>query len=207
MAPFTIGEGPAIHPQAEVVDSTLGAWTAVYERASVAESTLGDYTYVMNDSSVIYAEIGKFCSIASHTRLNPGNHPLDRAALHHFSYRSVSYALGDDDDDDFFEWRRSHRVILDNDVWIGHGATVLPGVHIGTGAAVGAGAVVTRDVPPFAVVAGVPAKVIRFRFGKNVQDGLLRLAWWDWSHEKLQHALPDFRRLNAEALVRKYGAL
>jgi phosphonate metabolism protein (transferase hexapeptide repeat family) len=187
-----------------VRDSTLGAWTAVGARTTIAETTMGDYSYVVNDSSIIYAEIGKFCSIAAHTRVNPGNHPMWRAALHHFSYRSVSYQLGEEDDLEFFDWRRSHKVVLGDDVWIGHGAIILPGVTIGTGAGVGAGAVVRHDVPPFAIVGGVPARQIRWRFDEPVRQALLEIAWWNWPREALKAALADFRKLPAEQFVEKY---
>jgi phosphonate metabolism protein (transferase hexapeptide repeat family) len=141
---------------------------------------------------------------AAHTRINPGNHPLERPALHHFTYRSLSYQLGSDDDAAFFEWRRSHKVRLGHDVWIGHGAVILPGVTLGHSAAVGAGAVVSRDVPPFVVVVGAPAKIVRYRFDEAMQQALLRTAWWDWRREQLAAALPDFRTLSIEAFVRKY---
>ncbi len=199
-----LSETPSIHPTANVRQSELGAWTAVGARTSISETVMGDYSYVVNDSSIIYSEIGKFCSIAAHTRINPGNHPLERAALHHFTYRSRSYQLGDQDDHDFFEWRRAHKVVIGNDVWIGHGAIVLPGRKIGTGAAIGAGAVVSRDVPDFAIVAGVPGRVIRFRFAEDVREGLLNLAWWNWSREKLAETLPDLRSLPAAEFILKY---
>jgi len=200
-----LSEQPRIDPTAHVRQSTLGGWTSVGARTTIAETVMRDYSYVVNDSSIIYAEIGKFCSIAAHTRLNPGNHPLDRAALHHFTYRSVSYQLGAEDDAAFFDWRRSHKVTLGHDVWIGHGATILPGVTVGTGAGIGAGAVVSKDVPPFAVVAGVPAKTIRYRFDERMREALLKIAWWDWSREQLSAALPDFRALRIEEFVAKYG--
>jgi len=199
-----LSEAPAIHPTANVRKSNLGAWTAVGARSSISESTMGDYSYVVNDSSIIYSEIGKFCSIAAHTRINPGNHPLERAALHHFTYRSRSYQLGEEDDQDFFAWRRAHKVVIGHDVWIGHGAIVLPGRRIGTGAAIGAGAVVSHDIPDFAVAVGVPARVIRFRFPQKVRQGLLDLAWWDWRREKLRTALPDLRALSAAEFLGKY---
>ncbi len=206
MSKRQLSEVPWIDPTASVRDSQLGAWTAVGARTTIAESVMGDYSYVVNDSSIIYTTMGKFCSIAAHTRLNPGNHPLSRAALHHFTYRSLSYQLGEDDDAEFFAWRRSHAVTLGHDVWIGHGAVVLPGVTIGTGAAVGAGAVVSRDVEPFAVVSGFPARLLRWRFDEPVREKLLALAWWNWSREGLRLALADFRRLRAEELVEKYAA-
>jgi phosphonate metabolism protein (transferase hexapeptide repeat family) len=194
---------PTIHPTAHVTDSTLGAWTEVGARTTIAETVMGDYSYVVNDSSIIYATIGRFCSIAAHTRINPGNHPLERAALHHFTYRAAKYELGEDDDA-FFDWRRASHVTLGHDVWIGHGATILPGVSIGTGAGIGAGAVVSKDVPPFAVVVGVPGKVIRFRFPPQIQAALLRIAWWDWPHAMLKERLADFRSLGAEAFCKRY---
>ncbi|TAL38314.1 DapH/DapD/GlmU-related protein [Phenylobacterium sp.] len=196
---------PVIHPEASVHDCVLGAWTRVGARTSLSEVTMGAYSYVVNDASATYAEIGKFCSIARDARINPGNHPTWKAAQHHFSYRAVSYRLAEADDQEFFEWRRSHRVVLGHDVWIGHGATVLPGVTVGTGSVVGAGAVVSKDVPPFTIVGGVPSHPIRERFPKAVQDGLLALAWWDWSHDRLAEALEDFRRLDAHAFVEKHS--
>jgi phosphonate metabolism protein (transferase hexapeptide repeat family) len=205
MSQKQLSDQPWIDPTARVHLSELGAWTAVGARTTISESTLGDYSYVTNDSSIIYSQIGKFCSIAAHTRLNPGNHPMWRAALHHFSYRSVSYQLAEDDDAEFFAWRRRHQVTLGHDVWVGHGAVLLPGVEVGTGAVVGAGAVVHRDVPPFAIVSGSPAKLLRWRFEHDVSERLLTLAWWHWTRDQLRAALPDFRRLSAEAFAEKYA--
>ena len=140
-----LGPEPFIHPTASVRDSTLGAYTEVGARTTLAEVEMGDYSYVVHDAQIIYAPVGKFCSIASHTRVNPGNHPLDRVALNHFTYRASAYGLGPDEAG-FFDWRRSHRVVLGHDVWLGHGVIVLPGVSIGNGAAIGAGAVVTLSL-------------------------------------------------------------
>lgn len=195
---------PTVHPTAMVMDSTLGAWTEVGARTKVVETVMGDYSYVVHDSDIIYTEMGKFCSIASNVRINPGNHPLERAALHHFTYRSHQFLMGEDDES-FFEWRRSFAVTLGDDVWIGHGAIVLPGVSIGTGAAIAAGAVVSKDVDPFTIVTGVPAKPLRPRFPNHVQDGLLAIRWWDWPRERLMEALPDIRALSAEDFVFKYA--
>ena len=195
---------PLVDPAAEVRDSKLGAYTEVGPRTKLLEVTLGDYSYVVNDSDIAYAVIGKFCSIAAMTRINPGNHPMDRASQSHFTYRASAYFPGETDDADFFEWRRAHAVTIGHDVWIGHGAIVLPGRSIGTGAVVAAGAVVTKDVPDYAIVAGNPARVLRARFPDAVARRLKRLAWWDWPHENLRGALKDFRTLAVEDFLAKH---
>ena len=204
-APKALSAEPTVHPTAEIRDSQLGAWTEVGARACLTETVLGDYSYVCKDSDVIYTEIGKFCSIAAHCRINPGNHPLDRAALHHFTYRARLFEMGEDNDA-FFDWRRGYRVVLGHDVWVGHGAIILPGVTIGTGAAVAAGAVVSKDVAPFTVVTGVPARPLRPRFPADIQERLLAIAWWDWPRARLEAALDDFRALDAAAFAAKYAA-
>jgi phosphonate metabolism protein (transferase hexapeptide repeat family) len=198
-----LGAEPRIHRTASVRESTFGIYCEVGQRTKVAESSFGDYSYVVNDSDIIYTSVGKFCSIAAHTRINPGNHPLERVALSHFTYRSSAYDLGPDDPA-FFDWRRGFRCVLGNDVWIGHGAIVLPGRSLGHGAAVAAGAVVTHDVPPFAIVVGTPAKILRYRFAPEIIAALQRIAWWDWPHARLKQGLQDFRKLSAEEFCRKY---
>ena len=198
-----LGLEPCIHPTAEVRDSQLGAYTEVGARTKVAETVMGDYSYVVNDSQIIYSEIGRFCSIAAQTRINPGNHPLQRVALSHFTYRSSAYGLGEDDAE-LFAWRRASRVTMGDDVWIGHGAVILPGISLGTGAAIGAGAIVTKNVPPFAIVVGNPGRVLRFRFPPEIQAALLRINWWHWPHAVLGERMADFRQLGAEEFCRKY---
>ena len=198
-----MGNTPVIHRTASVRASTFGVYNEVGARTKVAECSFGDYSYVVNDSDIIYTTIGKFCSIAAHTRINPGNHPLQRVALSHFTYRSSSYDMGPDDAE-FFNWRRSFRCVMGHDVWIGHGAIILPGVKLGNGAAVGAGAVVTKDVPPFAIVVGNPGRVLRYRFSPEIIAALERISWWDWQHDKLRQGMQDFRHMSAEDFCRKY---
>jgi phosphonate metabolism protein (transferase hexapeptide repeat family) len=197
---------PSIHPTAVVADSRLGRYTEVAAGSSISETVLGDYSYVMENCMLWCVDVGKFVNIAATVRINATNHPTARATLHHFTYRAGDYFEGAEDEADFFAARRAKRVLIGHDVWIGHGATVLPGVRIGNGAVVGAGAVVSRDVAPYSIVGGVPARLIRDRFAAGVGDRMDRLAWWDWPHERLFAALQDFRDLPAEDFLRRYGA-
>jgi phosphonate metabolism protein (transferase hexapeptide repeat family) len=159
----------------------------------------------MQDGAVWCTTIGKFVNIAAAVRINATNHPTWRATLHHFTYRATDYWPDADMETDFFAWRRENRVVIGNDVWIGHGATLLPGVKVGNGAVIGAGAVVSKNVAPYTIVGGVPAKLIRERFPKAVGERMDALSWWDWDHDRLRTALADFRALSAEDFLGRYG--
>jgi phosphonate metabolism protein (transferase hexapeptide repeat family) len=206
MAAKTLSVQPTIDPSARLHDTRLGAYTEVGARTILHDVTMGDYSYVVNDAQITYTTIGKFCSIAAMTRINPGNHPMHRATQAHFTYRSSAYFEGESDDTEFFDWRRQHHIHIGHDVWIGHGAIVLPGRNIGTGAVIAAGAIVTKDVPAYTIVAGNPARIVRRRFSEEIAGRLARLAWWDWDHDKLREALPDFRKLGIEDFLSTYEA-
>ncbi|SON55310.1 Virginiamycin A acetyltransferase [Hartmannibacter diazotrophicus] len=200
-------ETPVVDGTSSIESSTLGRFTEVSEHCRLSETVLGDYSYLMQGCAVWCATIGKFANIASSVRINAPNHPVDRATLHHFTYRAGDYFDDAEDEEGFFDWRRSHAVTIGHDVWIGHGATILSGVTIGDGAVVGAGAVVSRDVEPYTIVGGVPAKVIRRRFDEETARRMQMLAWWDWDHARLRAALDDFRKLDAGDFLDKYESL
>ena len=197
---------PTIDPSAKVQEAKFGIYCEVGARTMLLDVEMGDYSYVVNDSQMTYTTIGKFCSIAAMTRINPGNHPMHRATQAHFTYRASAYFPGEADDAEFFAWRKSHRVHIGHDVWIGHGAIVLPGRRIGIGAVIAGGAVVTKDVPDYTIVAGNPARPIRRRFAEAIAERVAQLGWWDWDHEALRMALPDFRKLTIEEFLDKYEA-
>lgn len=200
-----LSEAPLIHPTAEVTDSVLGRYTEIGEHCHVVRSNVGDYSYAVHGTQIAYADIGKFSNIAANVRIYASMHPMERASLHHFTYRSSWYFEDETDDADFFAWRRSNRITIGHDTWIGHGAVIMPGVRIGHGAIIGSNAVVTKDVADFAIAVGVPAKTIRQRFPDDIADRMMALAWWDWPHDKLRTALPDFRRLGAAAFIEQYA--
>lgn len=164
MAAKILSDKPLIDPTADCRDTRFGSYCEVGARTILLGVAMGDYTYVANDSQITSTQLGKFCSIAAMTRINPGNHPMQRASQSHFTYRASAYFPGEADEEAFFDWRRAHAVTIGHDVWIGHGAIILPGRTVGLGSVVAAGAIVTKDVPPYTIVAGNPARPVRQRF-------------------------------------------
>lgn len=195
---------PRIHPTAELKGCRLGRHVVIGERVILREVTVGDFSYFERHGEAIYAEIGKFCSIAANTRINALEHPMERVTTHKVSYRPNEYFRYLGVDSAFRERRRARRVTIGNDVWIGHGAVVMPGVSIGDGAVIGANAVVTRDVEPFAIVAGVPARRLRWRFPEATCQRIVRLAWWDRPLPVLFEMVPDMQALDINAFLDKW---
>lgn len=195
---------PVIHDGCDLVDVEMGRYIEIGQGSRVAYTTFEDYSYCDRLCDIANAEIGKFTNIASFVRIGATDHPLDRASLHHFMYRSADYWEDAAQDADWFAKRRARRARIGHDTWIGHSAQIKPEVEIGHGAVVASGAVVTKSVAPYTIVAGVPAEPIRRRQPEEIAERLIALAWWDWDHAALRHALDDFRALPAEAFLEKY---
>jgi phosphonate metabolism protein (transferase hexapeptide repeat family) len=195
---------PRIHPTAELKTTKLGRYAVIAERVILRDCTVGDFSYFERHAEAIYTTIGKFCSIAANTRINALDHPMERLTTHKVSYRPNEYFRYLGVDDVWRGTRQGKRVTIGHDVWIGHGAVVRPGVTIGNGAVVGANTVVTRDVAPFTIVAGAPARKIRVRFQPQVVERIEKLAWWDWPVERLFEAIPDMQALNIEAFLDRW---
>ena len=196
---------PFVHPECEISDSTFGAYVEIGKGSRVAHSVFGDYSYCDRFADIANARIGKFANIAAFARIGATDHPLHTAACHHFLYRSSDYWDDTARDEAFFAHRKSRIAHIGHDTWIGAGAMIKPEVTLGDGAVVAAGAVVTKDVDPYTIVAGTPAKPLRYRQPRQIADRLIALAWWDWPHDALRMALEDFRTLKAEAFLEKYG--
>ncbi|MEL6841448.1 MAG: chloramphenicol acetyltransferase [Pseudomonadota bacterium] len=168
-------------------------YTEVGRGSRIAHSSLGDYSYCDRYADIANAEIGKFSNMASYVRIGATDHPMDKASLHHFHYRSADYFDDATHDEAWFAHRRSRRAVIGHDTWIGHGAQIRPEVTIGHGAVIAGGAIVTKDVPPYMIVAGIPAAPLRPRFAPELAERMMALAWWDWPHDRLRAALDDFR--------------
>lgn len=155
------------------------------------------YHYPINRDKLI---IGKFCSIACGAKFlfNSANHA--KASLSTYPFPIFFEEWGLDIKDVATAWDHKGDIVIGNDVWIGYEAVIMAGVTIGDGAIIGTRAVVTRDVPPYAVVGGIPAKVIRQRFPDEVIDVLLKVRWWEWPEEKIKQHIPAIQSGQIENL-------
>lgn len=145
------------------------------------------YHYPIHREKLI---IGKFCSIACGTKFlfNCANHSLKSLSTYTFPLFYEEWEL--EKSNITTAWHNKGDIVIGNDVWIGYEAVIMAGVHIGDGAIIAARAVVTKDVPPYTIVGGTPAKEIRKRFDAEVIQQLLILKWWDWSTDKIHKCLP-----------------
>ncbi|AUX76422.1 CatB-related O-acetyltransferase [Sinorhizobium fredii] len=159
-------------------------------------TTIGAYSYIGPSGEICGAEIGRFCSIAPRVIIGPFDHPTDWISNHPFQFgRSRKFNFWPEASEFRFQKLETKpRPVIGHDVWIGDGAVITRGVRIGNGAVVAANAVVTRDVPPYAVVGGVPAKVIRFRFDETTIARLQAARWWEF---KIWSSRPDYRKVHS----------
>lgn len=172
-------------PQIEIGDYTIyndfASDPLLFEKNNVL------YHYPIHQERLV---IGKFCSIACGTKFlfNCANHTLKSLSTYTFPIFYEDWGL--DKADVTSAWDNKGDIIIGNDVWIGYEAVIMAGVHIGDGAIIAARAVVTKDVSPYTIVGGTPAKEIRKRFEPDVIEQLLALRWWDWPVEKIRRCLP-----------------
>lgn len=148
--------------------------------AKMYNTKLGDYTRLRHFCTVAYADIGKFCSIATGVKIGIAEHPTNLLSTNSVFY--LEHSLNENFRNEI-EYTPYTHTKIGNDVWIGEKALIMSGLTIGDGAIIAAHAVVTKDVPPYAIVGGVPAKVIKYRFPKDVIEKLLEIQWWNMSDE------------------------
>lgn len=167
----------------KIYNSEFGNFNVVFNDVLMESCVLGDHTYVQKKATIFNADIGRFCSIASGVSIGPGIHKIDGVSTHPVFYLHNTPLAKEFCDKDLFV--SSKRTSVGHDVWIGEKAIVLDGVTIGTGAIVAAGSVVTKDVEPYSIVGGLPAKHIKYRFDEKEIEALLKSEWWNYSEEWL----------------------
>ena len=199
--------------------------STVYLQNVITDPTIeiGDYTIYddfVNDprdfqrNNVLYhypecnhdkLKIGKFCSVAYGAKFifNAANHALNSLATYPFPIFFEEWGLNTDVDSISKAWDNKGDIVIGNDVWIGYEAIILAGVTVGNGAIIGSRAVVTKDVPPYTIVGGVPAKHIRKRFDDKIISELEKLCWWDWDIEKIRKSIDYIQSGNIDFLIKE----
>ena len=193
------GRGVIVKESCAIFDSVFADHTAVYPNCSLSKIDFGSYSYVNESSSMGNIAIGRFTSIGPRFICGYGDHPTDFVTTSPAFYSTrkqcgVSFT-------ETSQYDEQQQTIIGNDVWIGARVFVRDGVRIGDGALIAAGAVVVADVSDYAIVGGVPAKLIRYRFPEEVVRQLLELQWWNWSEDRLREAQPHLAQPDVEEFL------
>jgi acetyltransferase-like isoleucine patch superfamily enzyme len=163
----------------------LGKGVRIYPFSIITDSTIGSYSYVSYFCKINNTEIGKYCSIAQNVKIGLGKHPTNYITTNPLFY-SKNNPLKESWVEKNGDFEEHSKVFIGNDVWIGTNVTVLDGVKIGHGAIIGAHSLVNKDVPPYTIVGGVPAKYIKMRFDNDIIKLLMKIEWWNYPVEKLK---------------------
>jgi len=169
----------------------LGKGVKIYDNAFLGDVSIGDYSYIASSGIINETSIGKYCSIGPSVRIGLGNHPSEGIVSTHPSFFSTRRQSGIVYADKNYTCE-TERIIIGNDVWVGANVLIKDGVNIGNGAIIGAGAVVVKDVASYAIVGGVPAKIIRYRFLPEEIVFLEEFKWWDKEEEWLRENWKKF---------------
>ena len=179
-----IGDGCSIGDFSTILNSSLEENNKISPNNFIRDSKLGKFSYSQRNTQIYKAVIGKYCSISWRVTIGAPQHNYHRITTHPFPLDTIyniysEYEIIQNDCLD-------KEVIIGNDVWIGCNATILRGVKIGDGAIIGANSLVSKDVPPYAIVAGTPAKIIKYRFKEDIITRLLELKWWEWDRDTIK---------------------
>lgn len=193
IATSKIGMHVTIQKNTVIKRSELADFVNIHNDCKMNGCTVGSYSYIAKLSEISYADIGKFCSIGAEVLIGVGKHPPNFISTSPVFYSTLNKQLGFSfSDKQLFE--EFSRCKVGNDVWIGSRVMILDGITIGDGAIIAANSVVTKDILPYSVVGGVPAKLIKMRFDDTTIEKLLQEKWWDWNIEDIKKKLPFFQK-------------
>lgn len=187
---------------ASLSECSLGENISIGDRCYLNKVAVGDFTYLSKDVTIMNTMIGKFCSIAQGVLISGGNHPSKTFVSTSPVFFSPHKQCGVTFSDNTY-FREMGVTKICNDVWIGANAVIKDDVIVGDGAIIGAGAIVIKDVAPYSIVAGNPARLIRYRFEPDEIDFLLRFKWWEKDDDWLKENYKDFHDI--ESFKKKYG--
>lgn len=182
------------------IKSKVSKKAKIYRQSKIYNSEVGDYSYIGPRSQIINAEIGKFCSVAFDCNIGLASHTL--------SHISTSPIFTECKNGTGYRWVKADKyknikvVRLGNDVWVGTKSIIMSGVEIGDGAVIAAGAIVTKDIPAYAIVGGIPAKIIKYRFDLPIRELLQGKKWWNLPEKELKSKICYFQRneINEEVI-------
>lgn len=189
----------------KILKAVIDSYSYIYSNCSISNAEIGRFSYVAKNTLISMANIGSFCSIGPYSIIGYGNHPtnlLSTSPVFYSRMNQCGYSFYDNKNIDEY-----HKIVIENDVWIGAKSFIRDGVRIENGAIIGAGAVVVKDVPAYAIVGGVPARLIRYRFSSEIIQKLQRIQWWNWTIEELSEALNYFNESDISKFIKyvEYG--
>lgn len=173
----------------------FGYYNRIYEFVKLKNVKLGDYSYISSNTQIKNADIGKFCSIGPNCTIGLGQHPTKNFVSSHPIFFSTNKQIDITYSDKNY-FKEEENIILENDIWVGANVIILDGVTVSNGAIIAAGSVVTKDVPPYAIVGGIPAKIIKFRFPEETINILQDISWWNKDESFLKNNFKKFHDIN-----------
>lgn len=179
--------------------TVLEGQNLIHKNVDIRSSKIGFSTYICQSSALYNCKIGSFCSIAANVHIQPSTHPTTFVSTFPGFFNTVNnlpFGKGNTQFNELIKCDSGFYAEIGNDVWIGENVTLKGGIKVGDGAIIGMNALVTKDVPPYAIVGGNPAKIIKYRFDDKIIKKLLSIKWWDWTPEVIKERREDFIDIN-----------